>query len=134
MKYLLDTHFVLWSLYKTEKLPNELIEIINNENNDIYVSTASIWEIATKHLKNPKAMPISGIDFYQDCLENNYYILPILAKDIVDYEELKINEGQFVNKDPFDRMLVAQARHQKYLFCTCDHCMKHYDYSHIICY
>lgn len=132
MEYILDTHLAFWSLYDKNKLPNKIVEIIEDDRNDIYISAISIWEIAIKHLKSPKIMPISGTVFYQDCLANNYLILPFLAKDIIDYENLSVKEGAYVNKDPYDRMIVATARHENYLLCTCDKRIKYYDDSRII--
>lgn len=132
MDYLLDTHIVYWSLYDKERLPKDIVEIIEDERNNIYISSISIWEISLKHLKNPRTMVVSGTEFYQDCLDNNYLILPFLAKDIIDYESIKVKEGKTVNKDPFDRMIIAIARHQNCMLCTCDKRMNYYDDSRIL--
>lgn len=132
MEYILDTHLAFWSLYESNNVPKKVKEIIEDDRNEIYISAVSIWEIATKHLINPKVMPISGTEFYHDCLNNDYLILPMLAKDVVDYENIEIKDGLYVNKDPFDRMIIALSKHQNFLLCTCDKRMQYYDDSHIM--
>lgn len=132
MNVILDTHYAMWSLNNSKLLSQKVIDIIEDNENDIYVSAASIWEISNKHLKKPESMPVSGEEFYHQCLENDYWILPVQAKIIPDYENLKLEKGTYVNKDPFDRILVAQAKHYKYMLLTHDHCMKYYDEPYIL--
>ena len=50
MKYLLDTHILFWSMCAEEKLPNEVLSLINNPDNEIYFSSASVWEVTIKHV------------------------------------------------------------------------------------
>lgn len=132
MNLLLDTHFALWCLYDSSKLNKDCFNLLSDPNNDIYVSSSSIWEISNKHLQNPKAMPLSGSDFYEDCLNNDFYILPVQAKVMHEYEQLTLKQGAKINKDPFDRILVAQAKYYKYLLVTHDHCMKYYNEPYIL--
>lgn len=132
MNIILDTHYALWSIFGSDCLNKEAIDLIEDPNNDIYVSASSIYEIANKHLKKPEKMPISGEEFYKECLENDFYILPVQAKVIVEYDNLKLQDNTYVNKDPFDRMLVAQAKHYKYMLLTHDHCMKYYNEPYIL--
>lgn len=132
MNIILDTHYAYWSLYDSNRLSKNVREIIENPDNDIYVSAVSILELSIKHQKNPKLMQVSGEEFYQACLDNDFFILPIQAKIIKEFEDLNIKEDAFVNKDPFDRILVAQAKHYKYMLVTCDHCMKYYAEPYIL--
>lgn len=132
MDYLLDTHLVYWSLYKKEKLPKEIVDIVEDERNNIYMSAMSVWEISTNHIRNPKVTTVSGTNFFNDCVSNNFLIVPLLAKEIVDYEEIQVKKRKPFRKDPYDRMLVAQARHLNYMFCTCDKAMECYDDPHIL--
>ena len=60
MKYLLDTHILFWSMNDEEKLPEDVLALINDQRNEIYFSSASVWEIVIKHRKNPQIMPVSG--------------------------------------------------------------------------
>lgn len=132
MNILLDTHYALWCLFNSDKLKPEIIELIENPNNDIYVSASSIWEISNKHLNKPEKMPISGEELYEECLKNDFWILPVQAKVIKEYENLKLKKDVYINKDPFDRILVAQAKHYKYMLLSHDRCMKYYDEPYII--
>jgi PIN domain nuclease of toxin-antitoxin system len=105
MKYLLDTHTLLWWLDGDKQLSNDAREIISDPENDIYVSAASAWEIATKYAKGR--------------LPNAPLILPDFA-GVTEQEgfiELTINSAHMVrsamlpgdHRDPFDRILAAQA-------------------------
>lgn len=60
MKYLLDSHILIWALFADEKLPHEVYAIINAPENEIYYSAVSVWEIGIKHSKSPGKMPISS--------------------------------------------------------------------------
>lgn len=126
MNLILDTHYAFWSIFNSKKISKEVRSLIEDKNNDIYVSAISIWEISIKHLKNPKAMEVSGERFYKECLNNGFYILPLQAKTICDYERLVLKDDSYINNDPFDRMLVAQAKYYQYTLVTHDHCMKYY--------
>ena len=57
MKYLLDTHILFWALSAEDKLPEEALKCINDPENDIFFSSASVWEVVIKHSKNPVNMP-----------------------------------------------------------------------------
>ena len=70
MKVLLDTHIVLWALADSEKLPAKAREIINNNENEIFYSLVSAWEVAIKHNLHPDKIPISEEDF----LENIFFM------------------------------------------------------------
>jgi PIN domain nuclease of toxin-antitoxin system len=105
MKYLLDTHALLWWLNDHERLSPDAREIIGDPENDIYVSAASAWEIATK--------------FARGRLSGAFVILPDFA-GVVEQEgfrELPINSTHMVrsamlpgdHRDPFDRILAAQS-------------------------
>lgn len=132
MNIILDTHYALWCLYDAEKISGKAYDIIADPNNDIYVSSASIIEISNKHIKKPEKMTISGEEFYHNCLENDFYILPVQAKIIHEYEDLKLKSDAYVNKDPFDRILLAQAKHYKYMLLTHDHCIEYYNEPYTI--
>lgn len=127
MNILLDTHVAYWCLYAPSNLPDNIRKMLDDENNDLYVSAISVWEIGHKHLKKEKEMPTSGSEFYDDLRFNDFYLMPVKAKHIVEYEKLKIKENMFVNKDPFDRMLVAQAKHERFKLLTHDDVMQYYN-------
>lgn len=132
MDYMLDTNLIYMALYKKEMLPKEIAAIVSDTRNNIYMSAMSIWEVLSNNLRNPGVTKVNGVNFYKDCIDNNFVILPLLSNDIVNYEDVRIKKRASYKKDPYDRMLVAQARHSNYLFLTCDKAMKCYDDPHIL--
>jgi PIN domain nuclease of toxin-antitoxin system len=105
VRLLLDTHALLWWLAGDEALSNTAREAISDPGNDVFVSAASAWEIATKYRlgKLPGAAAIAA-DIAGAVASQDFTELPI-----------NIRDGQIagglpaIHKDPFDRMLIAQA-------------------------
>jgi PIN domain nuclease of toxin-antitoxin system len=116
MNYLLDTHILLWWLFNDPKLNKVCRDIIGNPNHRILVSSASAWEIATKYRigKLPEAKPL--IDDYQNILQRGKFNeLTITASHALRAGSLPIN-----HRDPFDRMLMAQAELENLPLLTYD--------------
>jgi PIN domain nuclease of toxin-antitoxin system len=104
---LLDTHIALWAIADDLRLPASARDLIADPDNDIVVSAASLWEIATKHALArglPNDMPISGRVALGYFREVGYTLLDISAAHVVAIETLPI-----LHTDPLDRILVAQA-------------------------
>lgn len=104
MKLLLDTHLLLWAAGVPNRLSAAALNLIDNPANELLFSAASIWEVATKR-------GLGRTDFQADprllcrgLLDNGYSELPILSEHVVAIESLPP-----IHKDPFDRLLVAQA-------------------------
>lgn len=104
MNLLLDTHVALWAITDSPKLPLKARELIASPRTNVWISTASIWEIAIKHSLGRGDMPISGQDALRYFSESGYRRLPIEAEHVVAVEDLPAHHN-----DPFDRILVAQA-------------------------
>lgn len=108
MRLLLDTHALIWWLAGDGALSRVARDAIGDENNEVFVSAASAWEIATKHRigKLPQAAilaaDISGAIVQQGFQE--------LAITLVHAQIAGALPGQ--HRDPFDRMLIAQALHE----------------------
>jgi PIN domain nuclease of toxin-antitoxin system len=105
VSYLLDTHILLWWLFNDPKLNAECQDIIRNPNHQILVSSVSAWEIATKYRigKLPEAKQI--VEEYSQILHQSKFIeLPISAAHALRAGNLPI-----AHRDPFDRMIMAQA-------------------------
>ena len=128
MDIILDTHIVIWALDDDPRLSKQARSIIEDENNNIYFSAISVMEVSIKHLKNKLAMPRSGKDFYNQCLEAGYFTLPFKPKHAILLDEIK-NE---FHKDPFDRTLIAQAKQEKMFLVTHDEKIINYDEPCII--
>lgn len=117
MRILLDTHLLLWALAQPSKLsPSTRIQIIAAE---VYVSAASIWEISIKAaLGKLAAVPrdvLAGIE------PAGFTLLPISGEHAA-----KVGELPMLHKDPFDRMLVAQASVEPMLLLTNDETLRGY--------
>ncbi len=104
MNLLLDTHVFLWYVDGNKQLPEKIIEIISDKSNRCFVSIASIWEIVIK-LSIDKLEVKGGFKTIDNFLENNdFEILPI------DLDATKtLLKLDFFHRDPFDRMIIAQA-------------------------
>lgn len=116
MSYLLDTHILLWWLFNDPKLNEKCREIIRNPDHCILVSSASAWEIATKYRigKLPEAKPL--VNNYQGILQQAKFIeLTITAAHALRAGNLPIS-----HRDPFDRMLMAQAELENLPILTYD--------------
>lgn len=129
MKYLLDSHVLIWVLFQDEKLPSRAYDIINSPNNEIYYSPASIWEIGLKHVKTPEKMPVSGEMLMEYSEKAGMISLPIFKEHAVAVNLLRRKEGEPPHNDPFDRMLLAQAKVEKMVLITHDHLMDSYGES-----
>jgi PIN domain nuclease of toxin-antitoxin system len=105
MKYLLDTHTLIWWLNDHRDLSSTARELISDEQNDIYVSAASAWEIATKFKKGKLPSATSLLPDFSSVVEENGFIdLPVTSSHMV---RSVLMESE--HKDPFDRILAAQA-------------------------
>lgn len=105
MKLLLDTHTLLWALGSPEKLPEYIVEMICNENNDVYLSAASLWEISIKHKKAPSKMPFTATQIRDYCQRAGYFFLSISVDSVSAFDKLSFEN----NNDPFDQILVSQS-------------------------
>ncbi|WP_149554874.1 type II toxin-antitoxin system VapC family toxin [Treponema pectinovorum] len=128
MKILLDTHIILWTLTDSEKLSKKARQIILNPNNHIFYSVVSMWEISIKHSKNPEKLNISGSMFMHYCEQSGFCKLPLDDRHITTLETLEQNPN---HNDPFDRILLSQAKADSMLFLTHDHKFSFYDEPYV---
>lgn len=113
MRILLDTHIFVWWLAGDRKLPKEAEPLILDPDNDIYVSAASIWEIAIKEALgqiqvDPSLLVVSIAD-------SGFRELPVTARHAIETGKLPPH-----HRDPFDRLLVAQSRIEPVYLLTHD--------------
>lgn len=101
MRFLLDTHILLWWLGDDQRLSVEVREIIGNPENFIFVSAATVWEMSIKKSLGKLSVPS---DLLEKLKENNFEVLNITA-----VHGLKVEDLPHHHKDPFDRMLIAQT-------------------------
>ena len=121
MKLLLDTHILLWAAAEPEQLSSKAKILIEDPQNQLYFSAASLWEIAIKN-------KLGRADFKVD--------LPVLRRNLLDngFEEIAINGAHTlaldmlppIHKDPFDRILIAQAKVEGITLMTADSAVAEY--------
>jgi len=104
LRLLLDTHVALWALTNDPRLSRRARALIEDPANDVLVSAASVWEIAIKHALGRGDMPISGDQALDWFRQAGYALLPIAPDHAAAVEHLPDH-----HRDPFDRLLVAQA-------------------------
>lgn len=105
MKAILDTHTLLWLVDRPEKLPEKVITFCENENNELYISIASFWELSIKiSIGKIKLGTDALIRLKNWCDENAVTILPI---SILHCDQVQILP--FYHRYPFDRLIIAQA-------------------------
>jgi PIN domain nuclease of toxin-antitoxin system len=118
VKYLLDTHIAYWAFYQPSKVGARGLRAIEDAE-DIYVSAVNFWEIAIKHRlgkidANPHEMLLK-------LGESNFDELPILARHTLDVARLPLHHA-----DPFDRLLISQARSENLTLMTADSFLQNY--------
>lgn len=104
MKLLLDTHVLLWAAGQPEKLSSGARKLIESRRNELFFSAANLWEVAIKHDLGRKDFRVDPRLLRRGLLDNGYEELPITSEHAVAVEGLPP-----IHKDPFDRLLVAQA-------------------------
>lgn len=122
---LLDTHMILWAMLEDSRLNNKMRDIIMNPENTIYYSIASMWEVQIKYAR--KKMPISGIEFMHYCEQSGYHKLPIDDLHVVELAGLEREESAPFHNDPFDRILLSQAKAEGFSFLTHDSLFRGYN-------
>lgn len=132
MNILLDTHILIWALNEDPRLPEKAKEMILDEDNAVYYSSVSIWEIAIKHAKYPDEIEFSGKELSQFCQEAGFLAVEMRDKHVFALETITRAEGAPPHHDPFDRMLIAQAKAENLSFVTHDSLLPYYEEKCII--
>ncbi len=130
MKLLLDTHIMLWAVADDEQLPEKAKELICQEENEIYFSIISLWEVQIKHLLHPNQM-VSAERIADYCKNAGFSLLQLNPENIYGLSELQRPDSAPRHKDPFDRMLICQAMTENMLFLTHDSLLTDYHVPNI---
>lgn len=115
MKLLLDTHLLLWAAGQPDRLPSAARSLIDNPENELLFSAASLWEVAIKRGLGRDDFQVDARLLRRGLLDNGYSELPILSEHVVAIESLPT-----IHKDPFDCVLVAQATVESITLLTTD--------------
>ncbi|MGB7190715.1 MAG: type II toxin-antitoxin system VapC family toxin [Acidobacteriaceae bacterium] len=104
MKLLLDTHLLLWASESAKRVPRRARTLMSAPGNELLFSVASLWEIAIKRRLNRADFQVDPRMLRRGLIDNGYVELPIFSEHAVAIDDLPP-----IHKDPFDRLLVAQA-------------------------
>ena len=115
MKLLLDTHLLLWAAGQPERLSAKARRLINDKGNEPLFSAASLWEVAIKRGLGREDFKADVRLLRRGLLDNGYKELPIISDHVVAIESLPP-----IHRDPFDRLLVAQATVEGVTLLTID--------------
>jgi PIN domain nuclease of toxin-antitoxin system len=121
MKLLLDTHLLLWAAGEPKRLSKQARSLIENPENELLFSAASLWEVAIKRGLGRKDFRVDARLLRRGLLDNGYSELPIISDHVVATESLPL-----FHKDPFDRILVAQATVEGVTLMTIDSLVSQY--------
>ena len=120
MKILLDTHILIWYLNDDARLSTNAREIIDDESNEVYYSILSVLEIEVKHAAHPDRLSLSGEKFLEHCRRLGFVRLPLEVEHILAVKNLTRKENTPPHRDPFDRLMIAQAIVESMIFITHD--------------
>lgn len=116
MRLLLDTHVAIWSLTAVHRLPSDLRQMLADRSNDVFVSAASIWEIALKfRLGRKDSPPFDGEEAIRHFTNVGYDFLNVTVTHAAAVGNLDT-----AHPDPFDRLLIAQAITEPLILVTRD--------------
>ena len=113
MRYLLDTQTLLWGLYDSSELSHEVIRIMSNDS--CFISIASLWEMAIKSSLGKLSLSQPIPDIYSKCKEYGIEMIPLKPEHCQ-----KVMSLPFIHKDPFDRIIIAQAIEEDLIILTKD--------------
>ena len=115
MKLLLDTHVLLWAAGSPRRLPRAARALLEDEANELLFSAASLWEVAIKQQLGREDFRADARLLRRGLLDNGYAELPVTSAHAVALDLLPP-----LHKDPFDRMLIAQALVEGIMLLTAD--------------
>ena len=115
MKLLLDTHLLLWAAGNPDRLPAAARRLLDDLQNELIFSSASLWEVAIKHGLGRGDFRVDARLLRRGLLDNGYGELPITSEHAVALDSLPS-----IHKDPFHRILVAQSMVEGITLLTAD--------------
>ncbi len=115
MKYLLDTHLLLWAIVDDPAFPPRVRKLLAESGAEAYFSAASVWEVAIKNGLPRRSLGIPADAFRRECLAAGFRELPVASRHAAAIESLPHR-----HEDPFDRILLAQAIEEDCTFLTHD--------------
>jgi PIN domain nuclease of toxin-antitoxin system len=116
MKYLADTHILLWSFFEPKRLSNTVQGILRDDANEIYYSPVSLWEISIKYSLNK--LHLNGVtpEEFHTALEESFF----LCRQVESFTAVTTFHLPIRHKDPFDRFLVWEAIKNNFTLLSAD--------------
>ncbi|TPK71477.1 type II toxin-antitoxin system VapC family toxin [Mesorhizobium sp. B2-4-15] len=121
MKLLLDTHLLLWAASEPDRLPLAALAEIEDPSNELLFSAASLWEVAIKRGLGRDDFTVDPRLLRRGLFDNGYRELPVTSEHAVAVDGLPP-----IHRDPFDRILVAQANIEGITLLTTDNIVARY--------
>lgn len=122
MKYLIDTHILIWFVEGNDRLDQNIRSLIANPLHEIYISQASLWELTIKISIGKLSLSISVSELEIFLLDQEF---KIIETKFIHYD--KLQNLPFYHQDPFDRLIIYQAQAEDYTIITHDDRFKQYD-------
>ena len=129
MKYLLDTSVLLESLISKPKLSQRALNLLADDSSELYFSAASSWEIAIKTVTRKLILPEPPSEFVIRAID----LMALRSLDITHSHAFALAALPNHHRDPFDRMLVAQAQTEQLVLLTTDRVFERYKVDHVFC-
>jgi PIN domain nuclease of toxin-antitoxin system len=104
MKFLFDSHLLIWAASGSNRMPKHAVTLLNNKSNEIFFSSASLWEISIKAARGSRGFQVDPRLLLRNLLDNDFTELPLTSRHGIAVLGLP-----GIHKDPFDRLLIAQA-------------------------
>jgi len=118
---LLDTQLLIWLAFAPEQLPSTLIPELEDRQQRFFVSVVSLWEVAIKRSLNRPFFQFDAAELRQQLQREGFEELPIRAEHCLAVQNLPWH-----HKDPFDRLLIAQAQQEQIQLLSCDQSLSQY--------
>lgn len=116
MYLLLDTNVLLFMAYEPERLKQHVIDLLEDTENTLCFSAASVWEVVIKSSLNKPDFSVNPEEFREGLFEAGLIEIPVKSEHALIVADLP----EKLHKDPFDRLIVAQAKHGKMPLITSD--------------
>lgn len=122
MKLLLDTHTAIWFITDDQQLPDYSKRLIENADHQCFVSTATFWEMGIKYSLGKLKLKADLEKIFEIFFETGFLLLPITTDHILTNASMA-----FYHRDPFDRLIIAQAKREGYSIISKDHEFEKYE-------
>ncbi len=121
MRFLLDTHLAFWIPVNDKRVSSVVRELLAEPKNEFFFSVVNLWEISIKRGQGKGGFTVNPRDLQRHMLANGYEELPVTGAHVIELERLPL-----IHKDPFDRILIAQAIVERITLLTVDSVIAQY--------